>query len=65
MIPHDPWRFVFTRQRRTSVTPHACAMQPRGVKGASASNTSLIDPIPRLAEVRAEAVEDFAQKYRA
>src|SRR3954466_4305903 len=35
----------FTQTRNTSATLHACAMQPRGVKGVSASNTSLIDPM--------------------
>ena len=35
---------VSAKQRSTSATLHACAMQPRGVNGASASNTSLIDP---------------------
>src|SRR5262245_4149043 len=35
---------VATHARRTSATLHAWAMQPRGVNGGSASNTSLIEP---------------------
>ena len=35
---------VFIQQRSTSATLHACATQPRGVNGASASKTSLIEP---------------------
>src|SRR6185503_5393393 len=35
---------VFTQHRSTSATLHAWAMQPRGVKGGSASKISLIEP---------------------
>ena len=35
---------VFSRTRSTSATLHACAMQPRGMYGASASKISLIEP---------------------
>src|SRR6266508_544331 len=35
---------VFTKVRSTSATLHACAMQPRGVYGGSASKISLIEP---------------------
>src|SRR5689334_13078451 len=35
---------VFTHERSVSATLHAWAMQPRGVNGASASATSLIEP---------------------
>ena len=35
---------VLTQQRSTSATLHACATQPRGVYGSSASKISLIDP---------------------
>ena len=37
---------VFTQLRSTSATLQACAMQPRGVNGASASKISLIVPRP-------------------
>ena len=45
-------RAVFTRTRSTSATLQACATQPRGVNGGSASKISLIVPIaasPRCA----------------
>src|SRR5271165_3195946 len=35
---------VFTQQRSTSATLQACATQPRGVNGGSASKISLIEP---------------------
>ena len=35
--------------RSTSATVHACAMQPRGVKGGSASKISLSVPTPAVA----------------
>src|SRR5271168_3222873 len=35
---------VFTQQRSTSPTLHACATHPRGAKGGSASKTSLMEP---------------------
>ena len=35
---------VFTQHRNASATLHACAMQPRGVYGSSASKISLIEP---------------------
>jgi hypothetical protein len=35
---------ISTQQRSTSATLQAWAMQPRGVKGASASKISLIEP---------------------
>src|SRR5262245_30991133 len=35
---------VLAHVRSTSATLHDCAMQPRGVNGSMASNTSLIDP---------------------
>src|SRR6185503_12069410 len=38
---------VFTQQRRASATLHACAMQPRGVNGGSASKISAIVPSPK------------------
>jgi hypothetical protein len=34
-----------TQHRKSSATLHACAMQPRGVKGGSASKISLAEPI--------------------
>ncbi len=37
-------RYVFAIARSTSATLHACATQPRGVCGDSASNTSLMVP---------------------
>ena len=40
-----PVAAVFDQQRRTSATLHAWATQPRGVKGLSASQISLIDPM--------------------
>src|SRR3984893_18253921 len=40
---------VFSRQRSTSATLQAWAMQPRGVNGGSASKTSLIEPMPASA----------------
>jgi hypothetical protein len=40
---------VFCKQRSTSATLQAWAMQPRGVNGGSASKTSLIEPIPASA----------------
>ena len=46
------YRAVLRRQRSTSATLQACATQPRGVKGGSASKISLIEPIaasPRCA----------------
>src|SRR5262249_35796359 len=36
---------VLAHARSTSATLQACAMQPRGVNGGSASKTSLIDPM--------------------
>jgi 6-phosphogluconate dehydrogenase len=36
-----------TRWRSTSATLHACAMQPRGSYGGSASKISAIDPTPK------------------
>jgi hypothetical protein len=40
---------VFSKQRSTSATLQAWAMQPRGVNGGSASKTSLIEPRPASA----------------
>ena len=40
---------VFSKQRSTSATLQAWAMQPRGVNGGSASKTSLIVPMPASA----------------
>jgi hypothetical protein len=36
---------VLAQERSTSATLQACAMQPRGLKGSSASNISLIEPM--------------------
>src|SRR4029434_323960 len=36
---------VFTQHRSTSATLQACATQPRGVNGPSASKISLMEPI--------------------
>ena len=36
---------VFTQHRSTSATLQACATQPRGVNGSSASKISLMEPI--------------------
>ena len=44
-IPNQYGSPVFTQQRSTSATLQACAMQPRGVYGGSASKTSLIEPM--------------------
>ena len=43
---------VLTQQRSTSATLHACATQPRGVYGGSASKISLIDADAGLVEMR-------------
>src|SRR4029077_9781522 len=40
---------VFSKQRSTSATLQAWAMQPRGVNGGSTSKTSLIEPMPASA----------------
>ena len=45
---------VFHQARRTSATLHACATQPRGVNGGSASKISLIVPIHGFIQVRDE-----------
>ena len=42
---------VRTSPRSTSATLQACATQPRGVNGASASKISLIEPMQRVAQV--------------
>ena len=52
---------VFSRQRSTSATLHACAMQPRGVYGGSASKISLIEPMHASLEMRVEPVEQRAR----
>ena len=44
----DYFYAVFTQQRSTSATLHACATQPRDICGDSASNTSLIEPMQAL-----------------
>jgi hypothetical protein len=41
------WRYaVFNQARNTSATLQACAIQPPGLCGSRASNTSLIVPMP-------------------
>ena len=57
-VPH------FTSIRSTSATLHACAMQPRGVNGGSASKISLIEPTQASLEVRDEAVEELRARRR-
>ena len=52
---------VRTQQRSTSATLHACATQPRGVKGGSASKISLIEPMQASSRCGDEAVEEAAR----
>jgi hypothetical protein len=49
------------QQRSTSATLHACAMQPRGANGSSASKISAIVPTTELVEV----IDQPAQHARA
>ena len=60
----SPCAAVFTQQRSTSATLHACATQPRGVNGGSASKISLIDADARLVQMRDEAGQEAARARR-
>jgi hypothetical protein len=44
-VPVRPRSAVMAQDRRTSATLHAWAMQPRAVKGSTASKISLIEPM--------------------
>ena len=49
----------FAKHRRTSATLHACAIQPRGVCGSSASKISLIDPTQASIQMRRKALQQI------
>ena len=56
---------VLTQQRSTSATLQAWAMQPRGVYGASASKTSLIEPMHASSRCGMKPVEELGAPARS
>ena len=64
--PWEPvlFQLTFNQHRSTSATLHACAMQPRGVNGGSASKISLMDPRHASSEMRGKSFEEFLRARR-